>query len=41
MIVHLLLLFHLLTLILNLLNGMLDLAMWAKIEWEGLLKKIF
>jgi len=35
MIIHLLLMFHTLTLILNLLNGMLDLAMWVKIDWEG------
>ena len=34
-VMHLLLLFHTLTLFLNMLNGMLALAMWAKIEWKG------
>jgi len=35
MIIHLLLLFDTLTLLLNMLNDMLDFAMWAKIEWTG------
>ena len=35
MIISLLLLFHTLTLILNMLNGMFDLAICAKIEWEA------
>ena len=35
MIIHLLFLFYSLTLILNLLNSMLDLAMGAKTEWAG------